>query len=419
MLGVNCIVACSGGLDSVVLAHLCSRSSLNISLAHCNFQLRGEESSEDEKFVQKLADNLGFKYYVKYFDTNEYADINKQSVQMAARELRYSWFRELIAEGHGDFILTAHHADDDLETFIINLSRGTGIRGLSGIPSSQGSIRRPLLNFSREEISNYALSNAIEWREDSSNLEKYYLRNKIRHDIVPLLKGLNPAFLENFKDTQENLKGVEAIFADHIKDLKGRLFQSYATGWRIEVDILKSLKPTKAYLHALFYEYGFSELKNIEDLLTASSGKELRSSTHRLIRDRNHLILAPLGDLSSENYQFRPEMGEIQGPVPMLIDTVDDITKDNKDILYVDKETLNHRLEVRKWKKGDYFYPLGMKGRKLVSKFFKDEKYNALEKEDQWLLFSGGELVWIIGKRADERFKVGPHTTEILRFQLM
>ena len=403
----------------MVLAHLCSRMGLNISLAHCNYQLRGEESQEDENFVRNLANNLTCNIYVNHFDTEVYADLYKQSIQMAARELRYSWFRELVSEGHGDFILTAHHADDDLETFIINLSRGTGIRGLSGIPESKGPVRRPMLGFSREEISDYAQTNAIEWREDSSNLEKYYLRNKIRHDIVPLLKGLNSAFLENFKDTQENLTGVETIFTQHIEDLKGFLFQPYAKGWKIEVEALQKLKPNKAYLHALFNEYGFSELKNLEDLLTASSGKELISNSHRLIRDRDALILAPLEDLSADIFYFRPEMGKIQGPVPMLIDSVDDISKDNKDILYVDKETLNHRLEVRKWKKGDYFYPLGMKGKKLVSKFFKDEKYNALEKEDQWLLFSGGELVWIIGKRADERFKVGPDTTEILRFQLM
>lgn len=419
LLESRCIVACSGGLDSVVLAQLCTAIGLNISLAHCNFQLRGDESSEDERFVKELANRLECNYYLNTFDTDNYAKVNKLSIQMAAREQRYNWFEELISDDEADFILTAHHADDELETFIINLSRGTGIKGLRGIPSAKGYIRRPLLDFSRDEILAYAREHKIDWREDSSNLENYYLRNKIRHNIVPLLKELNPAFLEHFKTTQKNLGDVEKVAQQHIRETKDRLFQSYDNGWKIEVSALKHLSPNRTYLHALFNDYGFSELKNLQDLLTAASGKELVSATHRLIRDRDCLILVPQEPLSPEEYHFKPETGRIKGPVPMLIDIVDDISKGNKDILFVDKETLNHRLEVRKWKKGDYFYPLGMKGRKLVSKFFKDEKYNALEKEDQWLLFSGGELVWIIGKRTDERFKVGPKTTEILRFQLL
>ena len=416
--GAHAIIACSGGLDSVVLVHLCKAAGLGFSIAHCNFQLRGEESDGDEKFVEELAQILSAKLFVKNFNTNDYINQYKVSVQMAARELRYTWFEQLVQQGKAEFILTAHQADDELETFIINLSRGTGIKGLTGIPSKSGYIRRPLLKFSREQILAYARQNDINWREDSSNLEKKYVRNKIRHDIIPQLRELSPAFLDNFQITQNYLRGVQAILETHIEGLRAKLFQKYNSGWKINIKSIRELDPLNAYLHGLFSEYGFSEWTNVEQLLTASSGKEVVSKTHRLIKDRDVLILSPILEKNTGIFEFSVGEGSINGPVPMRIERVDHISVRSKRILYVDKETLNHRLEVRKWKKGDYFYPLGMKGRKLVSKFFKDEKYDALEKENQLLLFSGDKLVWIIGKRADDRFKVGPDTKEILRFQL-
>ena len=419
LLNARSIIACSGGLDSVVMVHLCKATGLEFSIAHCNFKLRGEESDKDERFVEELANVLNIKIVVRHFDTNDYVSQNKVSVQMAARSLRYNWFEELVQEGEGEFILTAHQADDDLETFIINLSRGTGIKGLTGIPTKSGYIRRPLLKFSRQQILDYARQNDIEWREDSSNIEKKYLRNKIRHDIIPQLRQLSPAFLENFQNTQNYLKGVQIIFEKHLEALRDRLFRKYNSGWKIDIGSIQELQPVDTYLHGLFSEYGFSEWSNVEQLLTASSGKEVVSKSHRLIKDRDVLILTPILENDSGSFGFSVDESCIKEPVPMKIDRVHDISERSKHILYVDKETLNHRLEVRKWKKGDYFYPLGMKGRKLVSKFFKDEKYDALEKENQWLLFSGDELVWIIGKRADERFKVSPDTKEILRFQLV
>ena len=403
----------------MVLVHLMAEIGLDFAIAHCNFQLRGEESNKDEEFVEALAKNLDCKYYIKHFDTGKYVSRSKQSVQMVARDLRYQWFMALIEEHNEDYLLTAHHADDSLETFLINLSRGTGIKGLIGIPERSGSILRPLLPFSRQEISLYARNKNISWREDSSNLEKYYLRNQIRHDIIPSLKKLNPAFLENFNQTQSNLRDVSTIFKKHIEKLKAAIFIPYGTGWKIPVMALEELVPLDGYLHALFADYGFKEWANVKELLSASSGKQLLSDKYRLIRDRQELILAPILQKKYETFNFRPVTGRVQGPVPMDIDSVRDISKRSKNIIYVDKETLNHRLEVRKWKKGDYFYPLGMKGRKLISKFFKDEKFNAIQKEEQWLLFSGDKLVWIIGHRADDRFKVQPQTKEILRFQLV
>ena len=419
LLDGPCIIACSGGIDSVVLVDLCVRLGMDISIAHCNFKLRGDESSEDEKFVSRLAEKHKIKIHVKSFDTKRYASFNKLSIQMAARELRFAWFRELSLQSGDSPVLTAHHADDNLETFLINLSRGTGIKGLSGIPRRSGCIVRPLLNFSRQEIMDYAVEHHMKWREDSSNKEKNYLRNRIRLDIVPQLKNLHPKFLENFKRTQSHLKEVVSLIDHQLFELRPTLFLPYRGGWQIPVESLKKLYPLDTYLYAFFQEYGFTELNNLKELLEASSGKELRSRTHRLIKDRATLILVPIEERKELSFEFKPEEGKIKGPVPMRIDKVSAITEGANDILYVDKETLNQRLQVRKWKKGDYFYPLGMKGRKLVSKFFKDEKLNALQKEDQWLLFSGDKLVWVIGRRADDRFKVGPQTREILRFQLI
>ena len=418
LLSKKSILACSGGIDSVVLAHLCAKAGLTFAIAHCNFQLRGKESDADEEFVVELADKLNIEYFVNHFNTKEYALKNKLSIQEAARELRYGWFEDLALQQKAEYILIAHHADDNLETFFINLSRGTGIRGLTGIPSRSGRIRRPLLNFSRSDILDYAYKEGLDWREDSSNQEEYYLRNKIRHSLTPILLQLNPSFLSNFNKSQAFLVESDQILQKHIASVRSELFIKDNRGWRIRIDALKELEPLNGYLHALFSGYGFTDWRAIALLLDALSGKEVISATHRLIRDRGALLLVPLVEQMESNYEFSLSEGFTNGPIRLIIEPVDAIGKVSAGILYVDKETLNHRLCVRKWEKGDYFYPLGMKGKKLVSKYFKDEKMNTLEKEDQWLLFSGGELVWIIGKRADNRFKVTPKTKNILRISL-
>lgn len=418
LLGKKNILACSGGIDSVVLAHLCTKAGLSFVLAHCNFQLRGEESEGDEDFVTDLAKKMNVECFIKRFNTEEYALINKLSIQESARELRYSWFEDLALQQKADHILTAHHADDNLETFFINLSRGTGIKGLTGIPQRSGRIRRPLLNFSRGDILEYAYKEGLDWREDSSNQEEYYLRNKIRHSLTPILLELNPSFLSNFNKSQAFLVESDQILQKHIASVRAQLFVKEGLGWQIRIDALKELEPLNGYLHALFSDYGFTDWPAIALLLDALSGKEVVSATHRLIRDREVLLLVPVDKQEDSEYEFALTTGIIEGPLRLIIDQVKVIDNVSPGILYVDKETLNHRLCLRKWEKGDYFYPLGMKGKKLVSKYFKDEKMNTLEKEEQWLLFSGGELVWVIGKRADNRFKVTSKTKNILRISI-
>lgn len=412
------LLACSGGLDSVVLAHLCSQCELDFSMAHCNFKLRGEESDKDGKFVQELAKKLNKSFFTKDFETLDYADDHKISVQMAARDLRYEWFNGLMQQVNIKTLVTAHHADDNLETFIINLSRGTGIKGLTGIPSQTRNIIRPLLSFTRTQILEFAKRSNLEWREDQSNAETKYLRNKIRHEIVPLLKELHPTFLANFMETQEFLKQIAEISGNHISQIKGDLFKEEGEVIRIKIESLQSLKPLQAYLHALFSTYGFTEWEDMQHLLTAMSGKEVRSRTHRMVKDRGYLLLTNIADNFQKEFQISKKETEIQIPIGLSISTVYIIEEVGPNVLYLDKETLKYPLTLRKWQKGDYFYPLGMGGRKKLSKYFKDEKIDVIAKDKQWLLCSGNEIIWVVGKRADDRYKITNSTKKLLKIVL-
>ncbi|WP_297707115.1 tRNA lysidine(34) synthetase TilS [uncultured Eudoraea sp.] len=412
------LIACSGGIDSVVLIHLCKLNKMDFSIAHCNFQLRGTESDMDAFFVEDLARKIGKKIYIKDFDTVGYINTNKVSLQMAARELRYSWFEELMQINKIKTLVTAHQADDNLETFIINLSRGTGIKGLMGIPAKTSNISRPLLIFSKGQIMQFAEMKNISWREDQSNSETRYLRNKIRNGVIPKLKELHPGFLGNFESTLSNLQGSAALLKNYLAELKQNLFQQQDDIIRIPLNSLLKLEPAKVYMYELFYEYGFKEWNDVVGLLSASSGKEVRSNTYRLIKDREYLLLQPIYPSIIEKFVIDAITGTITEPLHMKIDEVKAMGETSNRILYVDKETLNLKLSIRKWEKGDYFYPFGMNGRKKVSKFYKDEKLDLISKEKQWLLCSGDDIVWVIGRRGDDRFKVTTKTKNILKFTI-
>lgn len=409
------LLACSGGVDSVVLTHLCVASGLKVTLAHCNFQLRGDESDDDEAFVKQLAKNLSIPILTKSFDVKKYIQTNGGSTQMAARELRYQWFVEVLDEYGFEYVLTAHHADDSLETFLINLSRGTGIDGLTGIPSQNEKVVRPLIHFSREVILKHAESEQLNWREDSSNLDNKYLRNKIRNELVPKLKGLHPTFLENFTSTQHHLNQTKDIAQNHLNDIKERLFQTDNNRIKIEIERLQELQPLEAYLYGLFQAYGFTEWNDVKGLLTTMSGKEVYSKTHRLLKDREHLILSKIESPSPRVFLVEEEETDVSSPIQLQLEQVESMERAPKNVVFIDKEKLNYPLILRNWEKGDYFYPLGMKGKKKLSKFFKDEKMDVFAKEKQWLLCSGPEIVWVVGKRSDERFKVDTSTKNILK----
>ncbi|GAA3573963.1 tRNA lysidine(34) synthetase TilS [Snuella lapsa] len=414
------LVAISGGLDSVVLTHICYTLGLDIRLAHCNFNLRGDESDADEYFVLQLAEDLGLEVFVESFDTQAYAKKTKQSIQVVARELRYNWFDELASQLRFDYILTAHHADDNLETFLINLSRGTGLDGLTGIPEINGRIVRPLLAFSRESIVMYAKELGLQWRDDSSNASTKYLRNKLRHDVIPILKDINPKLLQNFSKTQGYLNDSKSIIEDRINDVSETVVNNTnAQSVSLNIESLKKLRNPKAYLFELLRPFNFTEWDDVAALMDAQSGKQVVSHTHRLIKDRSHLLLSEIPSKTVPPVPVTAANAIIDIPLGTLhFKEVASVTGPSKSIIYVDKATLQFPLEIRQWQEGDMFYPLGMKGKKKLSKYFKDEKLSLLDKEQVWLLCSGDAIVWIINRRADNRFKVTNNTKSILEIAL-
>ena len=340
---------------------------------------------------------------------------------MAARTLRYKWFQELATQLSSDYILTAHHADDNLETFLINLTRGTGLDGLTGIPETNGNIVRPLLNFSRETIENYANKQKIEWREDSSNASVKYLRNQLRHEVIPKLKEINPLVLQNFENTLQNLNDTADIVEESVDAVLKRAIVTI-NNEQIVYDISKfsKLNNPKAYLVEVFKPFGFTAFSDINNLLSAQSGKQIFSETHRLIKDRTRLILATLSS-EAENFAITIHKEDKDKSIPngiLLFEEAHAITKTFSNEIFVDVEALIYPLTVRKWKKGDYFYPLGLNGKKKLSKYFKDEKLSLLDKEKCLLLCSENKIVWILNHRADEQFKVTKKTNKILKITL-
>ncbi|WP_424493798.1 tRNA lysidine(34) synthetase TilS [Salinimicrobium sp. GXAS 041] len=410
------LIAVSGGVDSVVLTHLCKNSGLEVALAHCNFNLRNEESDADEDFVVELADALELEVFVEHFDTTSYAEDNKLSVQMAARDLRYRWFAELKEHMDFDYLLTAHHSNDNLETFIINFVRGTGLEGLTGIPAKNEFILRPLLPFSRAEIEKYARENHLNWREDSSNASTKYLRNKIRHEIVPALEELNPQLLESFEKTRQHLEQSSLLVEDYVSAIFSRIANQTNEGYAFDIKLIKTIPNTKAVLYELFKPFGFTEWDDVLHLLEAQPGKMVLSGTHRLIKDRENLLLTTVPRGDDKVYEISEEESVLMFPIGTFhLDEVAEIDETGPDCIYVDKDKIQFPLVVRKWQKGDYFHPFGMAGKKKLSKFFKDNKLSLPAKENTRVLCSRNAIVWVIGQRADARFGVEDATSEILK----
>ena len=405
------LVATSGGMDSMVLVHLFQKLQLNFALAHCNFQLRGSESDEDENFVKHYANTNKITCFTTQFDTIKYSQENKLSTQVAARNLRYNWFNEILLEDKFDYIITAHHADDVVETFMINLSRGTGLEGLTGIPSQNGNIIRPMLPFSREEIQNFATKNNIEWREDSSNASDKYLRNKIRHHIIPVLKEVNPSFLQSFQNSLEHLNHEQSLVKDAAKMVYKKVVLEDNNLVKINISALLKFQNYKAYLYQWLYKYGFSAWNDIYNLMESQSGKQILSENYILLKDRDFLILSKKETSNFEEISINSITEKPNFPLKLTICNLSDISNQTKNIIFVDENKIQFPLTIRKWNEGDYFYPTGMQGKKKVSKYFKDEKFTFFQKQDTWILESHNQIIWIIGHRADERFKV-EHTTQ-------
>jgi tRNA(Ile)-lysidine synthase len=437
------LLAVSGGVDSVVLCELCYRSSYNFVIAHCNFQLRGEESSRDEYFVRTLGDRYQKPVLVKTFDTQHYAQQHKVSIQVAARELRYNWFYDLLLkEGHDEnnidiagasalpaspgFLLTAHHADDNIETVLMNFFKGTGIAGLRGILARQGKLIRPLLPFRKEQLLAFAREQQLKWVEDSSNLTEKYSRNYFRHQLLPLVQKLYPQAESNMLDNIERFKDAALLYQQAIAIHKKKLLEHKGNEIHIPVLKLQQAEPLRTVVYEIVKEYGFTaqQLGDIISLLQADSGKYVQSATHRVIRNRNWLVIAPI---ANEDSQFiLVEKGEqdiecnsfrLRFSAVDAIDMPANIPAD-RNIAFLDHRNIRYPLIVRKWKAGDYFYPLGMKKKKKLARFFIDQKLSKTEKENIWVLESDKKILWVIGHRIDERFKIIPSSKQVLRVSI-
>jgi tRNA(Ile)-lysidine synthetase-like protein len=418
--GKKILLATSGGKDSMVMLHLFQQLDYEIGIAHCNFQLREMESFEDQNFIQEYAAANDIPVFITQFDTKAFAEDYKVSTQVAARELRYNWFYELLETEKFDYILTAHHADDNLETFLINLSRGTGLEGLTGIPEQNDRVIRPLLAFSQEEMEEYAKLNNIKWREDSSNASDKYLRNKIRHHLVPMLKELNTNFLSSFHKTQTYLQEAQVMVEDASIMIYQQVAKQEDDTIYFDLKKLRKLPNYKSYLHQWLKEFGFSAWDDIYDLVESQSGKYVFSPEYRLLKDRDSLILSPINFVNEkEEYSIDENQKEVNIPLNLTFCKVADISLTTNSAIFVDADKLQFPLVLRHWNEGDSFQPFGMNGKsKKVSKLFKDEKLSLLEKENSWLLCSNEDIVWIIGLRQDERFRIENTTKNILKIQL-
>lgn len=419
------LLALSGGADSVVLATLMLECGYHFSAAHCNFHLRGKESMRDEAFVRAWAKEHDVELFVKDFDTFGYMQQKKISLEMAARELRYSWFEELIADKGLDYLATAHHADDSAETFFINLLRGTGIAGLHGILPKSGHIVRPLLFATRKRIVEFAKQRNIAFVEDSTNSQTKFLRNKIRHQLFPLLREIAPSFDETIAKNIERLRETEMVYSQAIKQLQNELLSEQNGVLFLQIADLLRQKPKRILLYEILSQYGFNE-SNCNDILSAlnsESGRQFVSKTHRIVKDRTQLIITPIEEGNSpQQYLISENQESIQQPFVAQIQNLNaqepfTISRE-RNIAMIDKDALHFPLVLRQWKQGDKFVPLGMKKPKKLSDFFTAEKYSLVEKQQQWLLCSRNEIVWVVGRRLDERFKVSDTTKNILKIQI-
>ena len=418
------LLAISGGIDSMVMAHLFEKSVFRYGIAHCNFSLRAEDSDLDEVLVQEYSNKTGVPFYSKKFNTIQEAKTRKISVQMAARELRYEWFEKLRNRHNYIYIAIAHNKDDVVETFLMNIVRGTGIRGLSGIKAKKGTIIRPILFLTRKEIVKSQENNNIAFREDSSNSSLKYSRNKIRHVLIPELEDMNPNFKNNLLKTISYTSDATEIFIESIKEKKKSILKEQSGQITINIDSLKKLKFASTYLYEFIKAYGFSKevIPDIFFNLDKTSGKQFYSKTHRLIKDREQLIITLIPKNEFPIYHIEENCGEIKTPIHLSFnkEKTDNEFKpvNSKKTAYLDYDQVKFPLTLKKWEKGDKFQPLGLSHHKKLSDFFIDEKVSLIEKEKAWLLVSNKDIIWVIGHRIDHRFRVQEKTKTILKIEL-
>ena len=415
------LIAVSGGLDSMALLQLFHGTGYFIEVVHCNFNLRGDESVKDAMMVRILCQDLGIVCHVKEFDTKKYSEDKKISIQMAARDLRYQWFEALRLERKFDYIATAHHQDDQVETLLINLIRGTGIDGLKGIQAIRNVLIRPLLFCNRSELQDWMQLHEYPFREDQTNYSLLYLRNKIRYQVIPLLHEVNPSISKTFQQNAERISCSVENLSFFYEQYRKKVIQINGDQTHL---ILHELNKFPSPISAIFYfisEFGFSDWDAISKLIIGQSGKIIFSSSHQLLKNRDSIVLREIKKNHKKNYFIDQSSTSISNPRKIhfqiiYIDQFEMTTSLNQAAL--DFHKLTFPLILRKWKKGDSFRPLGMKGDKKLSDFFIDLKLSVFEKENVLLLCSQDQIVWVLGHRIDDRFKLVKNTQKVYLVKL-
>jgi tRNA(Ile)-lysidine synthase len=418
--GDKLILALSGGIDSMVLADLLLKAKVEFVAAHCNFHLRGEESDGDERFVNEIAEKNGIQCFVMHFETEKYAVENGVSIEMAARDLRYAWFEELRQQLGYAKIAVAHHADDQAETFFINLLRGAGLNGLKGMKPQNGVIIRPLLWASREQIRKYAVENHIVWREDHTNAESVYLRNKIRNQLLPVFDELHPEARQGLYKSLEHLASENELYRELLQEKLNQIIDRNGDIQRIPHSAFLIQHSSFQLLFEWLRQYGFNtdQCHFIYDALGSGVGNQYCSPTHCVVIGRDDLQLSEIKEKTDDEIQIEIGEEEILSPVHLcfakLEKTPDFVIDKSPNVAQLDFNKLKFPLTLRRWRPGDRFHPLGMKGSKLLSDFFVDQKFTEWQKRNVWLLVSAdGDILWVVGYRIDERYKVSNSTKTI------
>jgi tRNA(Ile)-lysidine synthase len=416
------IVGISGGRDSVSMVHILNEMGYSLILAHCNFKLRGKESDGDEAFVRNLAKQVQLKIEVNTFETEAFAEKQGISIQMAARELRFAWFETLSQKYNTDKIALAHNKNDVVETFFINLIRGTGIEGITGIKAQNGKIVRPLLDTPRADIDVYIQENKLKYREDSTNASNKYLRNKLRNQIIPQFKEINEQFDQTMIENMERFSQVNQVYKNEIQFKKSKTLIPLSDQTKIDIERLKHLSPSKTYLYEFLKPYGFSAstIEDINESLNAESGKMFFSKTHQLIKNRSELIIEEISKTAIESVFLDDTQRQLDKPINLKIELIDIENfklNPSRNIASIDFDKLKFPLILRKWEHGDFFMPLGMNRMKKVSDFLIDNKVPINEKQRTFVLQSSNDIVWIVGMRIDDRYKFTDKTRKIYQLK--